>query len=220
MIISLNGVRVNYPKWRKSQVASPWKCSLNRMDSQNWMKFWWLFKNILEDLTCLVDIFPTKKLDRKNSNAISSRENILPFGSPFWIHNVEQNKMAVFSKSALFWVDREDLSFDIINHSVIGYLTNLRKWCSNYFLHLDSLQLGWVVNPFSCEISDVPKQHEWVSEVLLELLLNHEASIEFQNNADLSFLIATAAKAKKCTWGSDKNAVAVCNNLSLLTRIL
>ena len=49
----------------------------------------------------------------------------------------EQNKIASFSKLALFLEDCENITFDDIKDTVIKHLTKLRESFSDYFPDLD-----------------------------------------------------------------------------------
>jgi hypothetical protein len=145
-------------------------------------------------LAYLGDIFGytnalNKELEGKNFTIIAAREKMSAFGSKllYWSQKVEQNKIAAFPKLAVFLEDCEDLSFGDIKDPVIGHLTKLRKRFSDYFPDLDSHTASWVVNPFNCEISDVPEEPEGLAQAFLELRSNNEICIEFQSRADLSF---------------------------------
>jgi hypothetical protein len=91
------------------------------------------------------------------------------------------------SKVSYVLEDCDYLSFGDIKYPVIGHLTKLRKRFSDYFPDLDSYTVSWVVNPFNCEIADVPEEPEGLAEALLQHRSNNEARIEFQNKAHLSF---------------------------------
>jgi hypothetical protein len=145
-------------------------------------------------LAYLADIFGyvnplNKELQGKNINVITAREKSSAFGSKllYWSQKAEQNKTAALPKLAVFLEDCKDLSFNDIKDPVIGHLTKLRKRFSDYFPDLDSHTVSWVVNPFNCEIADVPEEPEGLAEAFLELCSNNEACTEFQNKADLSF---------------------------------
>ena len=98
----------------------------------------------------------------------------------------------------MFLEDCENITFDDIKDTVIRHLTKLKKRFDDYFPDLDSHNVSWVVDPFKCEIADVPEEPQGLAEALLELRSNNEARIEFENKADLSyFWMSRAANAFK-----------------------
>ncbi|XP_023709794.1 protein FAM200A-like [Cryptotermes secundus] len=156
-------------------------------------------------LAYLADIFEyvnalNKELQGKNINIISAREKISAFESKllYWRQKAEQNKIAAFPRLALFLEDCENITFDDIKDTVIRHLTKLKKRFDDYFPDLDSHNVSWVVDPFKCEIADVPEEPQGLAGALLELRSNNEARIEFENKADLSyFWMSRAANAFK-----------------------
>lgn len=154
-------------------------------------------------LAYLADIFEhvnalNKELQGKNINIISARERISAFGLKisYWKQKAEGNKLAAFSKLALFLEDCGNITFDDIKDVVIRHLTKLKERFTVYFPEVDSHNVSWIVDPFRCDITDVPDEPQGLAEALLELQSNNEARIEFANKADLThFWMSNAAKA-------------------------
>jgi hypothetical protein len=150
-------------------------------------------KNILADkfknpswiapLAYLADIFENinilnKELQGKNINIISAREIVSAFGLKlqYWRQKAEQNKIASFTKLALFLEDCENITFDDIEDTVIIHLTKLRERFSAYFPNLDILTVSWVVDPFKYEIANIPEKRPDLADAILELRSNTERS--------------------------------------------
>uniref|UniRef100_A0A8C4SQ16 DUF4371 domain-containing protein n=1 Tax=Erpetoichthys calabaricus TaxID=27687 RepID=A0A8C4SQ16_ERPCA len=126
-------------------------------------------------LAYLTDVFEhvnalNKELQGKNIKIISAREKISAFGSKllYWRQKIQGNKIAAFPKERF----------------------------SNYFPDFDISTISWVVDPFKCEIAEIPEEPQGLTEAILELRSNNEARIEFENKTSLSsFWMTTAAKA-------------------------
>ena len=172
-------------------------------------------KNILADkfknsswaayLAYLADIFESinilnKELQGKNINIISAREIVSAFGLKlqYWRQKVEQNKIASFSRLALFLEDCENITFADIKDTIVRHLIKLRKRFSDYFPDLDTRTVSWIVDPFKCEIAMIPEEPSGLAEAILELRSNTEARIEFESKPNLSsFWMSKVAKAFK-----------------------
>ncbi|CAG9838974.1 unnamed protein product [Diabrotica balteata] len=143
-------------------------------------------KNILADkfknssrvayLAYLADIFESinilnKELQGKNINIISAREIESAFGLKlqYWSQKVEQNKIASFSRLALFLEDCENITFADIKDTIVRHLIKLRKRFSDYFPDLDIRTVSWIVDPFKCEINMIPEEPSGLAEAILEL---------------------------------------------------
>lgn len=135
-------------------------------------------------LAYLVDIFEhvntlNKELQGRSMNIISARERISAFGLKlsYWRQKAERNKIAAFSKLALYLEDCENITFDYIKDTVIRHLTKLKELFTVYFPDIDSHNVSWIVDPFRCDIADVPEEPQGLAEALLELQSNNEARI-------------------------------------------
>ena len=105
-----------------------------------------------------------------------------------------------FSKSALYLEDCGNITFDDIKDIVIRHLIKLKERFTIYFPVIDSHKFSWVVDPFRCDIEDVPDEPQGLAEAHLELQSNDEACIEFANKADLThFWMSNSAKAFNIT---------------------
>ena len=83
----------------------------------------------------------------------------------------------------------------------ITHLTKHRESFSDYFPDLDIHTFNWVVDPFKCEIGNIPEEPPGLAEAILELRSNTEASIQFESKENLSsFWLSKAAKAFKIAY--------------------
>ncbi|XP_035214636.1 protein ZBED8-like [Stegodyphus dumicola] len=131
---------------------------------------------------------------------INAREIVSAFGLKlqYWRQKVEQNKIASFSRLALFLEDCENITFADIKDTIVRHLIKLRKRFSDYFPDLDTRTVSWIVDPFKCEIAMIPKEPSDLAEAILELRSNTEARIQFESKPNLSsFWMSKAAKAFK-----------------------
>jgi hypothetical protein len=85
----------------------------------------------------------------------------------------------------LFLEDFENITFDDIKDTVIRHLIKLRERFSDYFPDLDIHTVNWVVNPFKCEIANIPEEPPDLAEAILEFLPNTEPRIQFESKANL-----------------------------------
>jgi len=96
---------------------------------------------------------------KKNINIISAREIVSAFRlkHQYWRQKIEQNKIASFSRLALFLEDYENITFADIKDTIVRHLIKLRKRFSIYFPDLDTRTVSWIVDPFNCEIAMIPE---------------------------------------------------------------
>ena len=114
---------------------------------------------------------------------------------PYWRQKAEQNKIASFSKLALFLEDCENITLDDIKDTVIKHLTKLRESFSDYFTDLDIHTSNWVVDPFKCENGNIPEEPPGLAETILELRSNTEARIQLESKENRSsFWLSQAFK--------------------------
>ena len=101
--------------------------------------------------------------------------------------------------------DCENITFDDIKDTIIKHLTKLRERFSDYFPDLDIHTFNWVVDPFKCEIGNIPEEPTGLAEAILELQSNTEARIQFESKENLSsFWLSKAAKAFKIAHEAEK----------------
>ena len=78
------------------------------------------------------------------------------------------------------------------------HLTKLREGIADCFPDLDIHTLNWVLDPFKCEIANIPEEPPGWAETILELGSNTEARMQFESKSNLSsFWMSKATKAFK-----------------------
>ena len=86
-------------------------------------------------------------------------------------------------------------------------VTIARERFSDYFSDCDVHTVNWVVDPFKCEIANIPEEPPGLPEAI-ELRPNTKARIQIETKANLSsFWLSKAAKAFKIAqffseWGN------------------
>ncbi|XP_072392116.1 protein FAM200C-like [Diabrotica undecimpunctata] len=153
-----------------------------------------LFCSPLELRSREIDVY------NKNININSAREIVSAFGLKlqYWRQTVKQNKIASFSRLALFLKDCENITYGDIKDTIVIHIIKLRKRFSDYFPDLDTRTVTWIVDPFKCEIAMIPEEPSVLAEAILELQSSTEALIQFDTKPNLSsFWMSKAAKAFK-----------------------
>ena len=93
----------------------------------------------------------------------------------------KQNKISIFSNLGEISEDSDQVSFDgAIKSFVTRHLVKLQERFCQYFPHLDTQTVSWIVKLFLCNVSKVPKNPEGLAEELLKLHCNNEARIAFE----------------------------------------
>jgi hypothetical protein len=78
----------------------------------------------------------------------------------YWRQKVEQNKIASFSRLALFLEDSENITFADITDTIVRHLI-----FSDYFPDLDTRTVSWIVDPFKCEIAMIPEEPSGLADI-------------------------------------------------------